>query len=238
MQVIVAQSPAPSAPPALPPSPASLPAGVVTQRMLSGAPLTVQEVSALLARRKELSNQVSSATQRRQEVARQLRRATGADKAGLEQRLAVLDARIARLEADIDETGKQLSVPPVAVIAARQQPMLGWGPYTDNGLRNSAAPLMGLFILFVLFPIAVSTARALWKRGSLQRSSATPPDTTRRLERLEQAIDAVAIEVERISEGQRFVTRLLSEGRAGVTRQESEAKVEVLGSARGGRAPV
>ena len=32
-----------------------------------------------------------------------------------------------------------------------------------------------------------------------------------RLSRLEQAVDAIAVEVERISEGQRFTTRLLSE---------------------------
>jgi hypothetical protein len=32
-----------------------------------------------------------------------------------------------------------------------------------------------------------------------------------RMERIEQAIDAVAVEVERVSEGQRFTTRLLSE---------------------------
>jgi hypothetical protein len=32
-----------------------------------------------------------------------------------------------------------------------------------------------------------------------------------RLERIEQAVDAVAIEVERISEGQRFTTKLLSD---------------------------
>lgn len=32
-----------------------------------------------------------------------------------------------------------------------------------------------------------------------------------RLTRMEQAIDAVAVEVERISEGQRFTTRLLSD---------------------------
>jgi hypothetical protein len=32
-----------------------------------------------------------------------------------------------------------------------------------------------------------------------------------RLTRIEQAVDAVAVEVERISEGQRFTTRLLSE---------------------------
>jgi hypothetical protein len=32
-----------------------------------------------------------------------------------------------------------------------------------------------------------------------------------RLDRMEQAIDAIAVEVERISEGQRFTTKLLSE---------------------------
>ena len=36
-------------------------------------------------------------------------------------------------------------------------------------------------------------------------------DTAARLERIEQAVDAMAIEVERIAEGQRFVTRLMSE---------------------------
>ena len=32
-----------------------------------------------------------------------------------------------------------------------------------------------------------------------------------RMERMEQALDSIAIEVERISEGQRFTTKLLSE---------------------------
>ena len=32
-----------------------------------------------------------------------------------------------------------------------------------------------------------------------------------RLERIEQAVDAIAVEAERISEGQRFTTKLLSE---------------------------
>jgi hypothetical protein len=40
-----------------------------------------------------------------------------------------------------------------------------------------------------------------------------PPEVTARLERIEQAVEAVAIEVERISEGQRFTTKLLSAGK-------------------------
>jgi len=35
--------------------------------------------------------------------------------------------------------------------------------------------------------------------------------TEARLERMEHAMDAIAIEIERISEGQRFTTKLLSE---------------------------
>ena len=38
-----------------------------------------------------------------------------------------------------------------------------------------------------------------------------PIDTDHRLERIEHAIDAMAVEVERIAEGQRFVTKLLSD---------------------------
>lgn len=36
-------------------------------------------------------------------------------------------------------------------------------------------------------------------------------ETEQRLARIEQAVDSIAVEVERISEGQRFTTRLLAE---------------------------
>lgn len=42
-------------------------------------------------------------------------------------------------------------------------------------------------------------------------SSAKLDEIAARLERIEQAIDAMAVETERISEGQRFTTKLLSE---------------------------
>jgi hypothetical protein len=64
-------------------------------------------------------------------------------------------------------------------------------------------------IIIIGFPLARAFARRMDRRGQ----AAATPELTPRLERMEQAIEAVAIEVERISEGQRFVTRLLSEGR-------------------------
>jgi hypothetical protein len=58
-------------------------------------------------------------------------------------------------------------------------------------------------------PIARAYARKL-DRGDTPQPL-TSSDVTARLERMEQAIDSIAIEVERISEGQRFTTKLLAE---------------------------
>ena len=47
------------------------------------------------------------------------------------------------------------------------------------------------------------------ERDSLQPK--VPEEVRARLERMENAIDSIAVEVERIAEGQRFTTKLLSE---------------------------
>jgi hypothetical protein len=60
--------------------------------------------------------------------------------------------------------------------------------------------------------IGLPLARAWAARiGRMPAPSAIPHEVTARLERMEQAIDSIAIEVERISEGQRFTTKLLAE---------------------------
>jgi hypothetical protein len=65
--------------------------------------------------------------------------------------------------------------------------------------------------LFVGARIALPLVRAFAKRLEKRDSPQLPAEVTSRLERMEQAIDSIAIEVERISEGQRFTTKLLSE---------------------------
>jgi hypothetical protein len=67
-------------------------------------------------------------------------------------------------------------------------------------------------------------ARRIWRGPA--RPALT--DSTQRLERIEQALEAVAIEVERISEGQRFVTRVLTEGN----------RLPAIGSAKREQEPV
>lgn len=53
---------------------------------------------------------------------------------------------------------------------------------------------------------------------------ALEPNVQERMSRIEHAVDAIAIEVERMSEGQRFTTRLLAEqfGDAGRARGDAE----------------
>lgn len=52
--------------------------------------------------------------------------------------------------------------------------------------------------------------RLLWRLGSRPPRPAAPQITREEFERLQTAVDAIAIEVERISEGQRFTVSLLS----------------------------
>ena len=71
-------------------------------------------------------------------------------------------------------------------------------------------PIMAISIVPITaigWPLARAYARRM-ERGAAER---IPGEVTARLERMEQAIDSIAVEVERISEGQRFTTKLLSE---------------------------
>jgi hypothetical protein len=178
------------------------------------AAFSKQDIAALRARGEVLSDQLTSAAGRRRQTNDALRSATGAAKAGLELRLGVLDARIARLESDIDENGKLLASLPATRAGSVGQTFGPSGP-DMNRLMGNMIPIAIVFTIFVLAPIALSISRIFWKRGSMPRHMAQLPDNTQRLERMEQAIDSIAIEMERVSEGQRFVTRLLSESRPG-----------------------
>jgi hypothetical protein len=84
--------------------------------------------------------------------------------------------------------------------------------------REEAMPVSPILVPIVLFiclaasAIGIPIARAYARRIEREpREPAMPPELQSRLERMEQALDSIAIEVERISEGQRFTTKLLAE---------------------------
>ena len=179
---------------------------------MPGDRLTDRQKELIAERREDLSTQLISVSERRNEVAQQLRGASGADREGIERRLRLLDDRIIQLETDIEYTGRLLTAEPVTREGVMVAP-----PHVnfDGPPRGPDMTAIGVvFMLFVMAPIALAFARLLWKRATGQAVPRPSLESTQRLERVEQAIDSIAVEVERISEGQRFVTRILTEGSA------------------------
>ena len=173
-------------------------------------PKTSAEVEALETKKQQLTEELANVSARRHELSEEIRVAPdGASRTGLEARLRVMDQRILQLENDIAATSKQLSSTPAEVLAIAQsenRPQNNDGSF-DEGLAAGMFPLLGLF--------AVVT---LWRRYRRRRRGGIAPsnenlmaESNQRLERLEHGMEAIAIEIERVSEGQRFVTRLLSE---------------------------
>ena len=68
---------------------------------------------------------------------------------------------------------------------------------------------MGFII--VGLPIARAWARRMDRRNAGADPRAIPADLTERLTRIEQAVESISVEVERVAEGQRFTTKLLAE---------------------------
>ncbi len=83
----------------------------------------------------------------------------------------------------------------------------------DRGPPEGVIALMGILAFFVtMMVIGFPLARALSRRMDRKtQGGGVPADLGLRLERIEQAVEAVAVEVERVSEAQRFSARLLSE---------------------------
>jgi hypothetical protein len=181
----------------------------------SGGPITIsaprsaRDIDAIQARRDELSNQLRSVDSRRSKLISQLK-STGDPTAikGLQDRLALLDARQLQIETEIQQTGQQLSSASAGLIAATS----GGGPVFAGLSGGQTLALSIVFTIFVLGPLAVGFARTLFRRSN---QPALPPavfkEAAQRLERVEAAVETIALEIERISEGQRFVTKLLSE---------------------------
>ena len=67
------------------------------------------------------------------------------------------------------------------------------------------------FFATVTYIVRLLVLRAPWPALGEHRSPSKVVVDEDRMTRLEQAVEAIALEVERISEGQRFTTKLLSE---------------------------
>jgi len=90
-------------------------------------------------------------------------------------------------------------------------------PFPPGMIPPEAVEIVkSFFITVAVIALGIPIIRAFTRR-LIDRPPVVAPipaDVENRLERIEQAVEAVAIEVERISESQRYLTKLMAEPRA------------------------
>lgn len=184
---------------------------------VADVPRTGEELRALNSRVEQLREQLQDAAARRNSVAENLRSADEQARQGYIDRLEVLDARILALETEISNSVARMAAAPAtarnAITEQRQQidPAL-----MVRSVMNDIIPIVAIVSVFVFGPIAFAISRFIWKRSTAPAIKAGPDRATQdRLEQLQQSMDSIAIEVERISEGQRFVTKIMSDRQIG-----------------------
>jgi len=86
--------------------------------------------------------------------------------------------------------------------------------------------IVAIISIFVCSPLAIAFARVIWRRAVNPPAprSQLNDDTAQRMIQMQRSIDAMALEIERISEGQRFVTKVLTERAREPAALESRSK--------------
>jgi hypothetical protein len=195
-----------SPPPAPQPAPPASQPVTVSAQQLGSSPRAVFE--ALQAKREVLGEYMSRLLNRRNNVSERLNNpnVTPAERAALEQHIQELNARIIDME-------KQLHATDAEVAAAAGVPGAATAESRDAG--NGGPPVEMLvtgtvFAGIALVIVAIAYARRLWK-STTKVVTQIPAAFEARLARFEQSLDAIAIEIERVSEGQRFLTKVFAD---------------------------
>ena len=189
------------------------------------------QLDGLVGQRTELREQLKALNRRRNELDEQRQVATQAAKPDIEARIAEIDARTARLDRQITSLDDQIAAGAARLTAASagQGPGVSVGqniripqitiPPMDFGARSrrnemrdvagfmaAEAVLLGL-IGVVFWRFAMKRMRDQFERMIQAQSQ--------QLSQMQNAVDVIGIEVERISEGQRYVAKVLSDGAPG-----------------------
>jgi small-conductance mechanosensitive channel len=81
-------------------------------------------------------------------------------------------------------------------------------------------PILGIIVIALVFaPMAFAIAWRLIRRSAPVAGVRELAESNARMQRLEQSVEAIAIEIERMSENQRFLTRALTETPLAIPRE-------------------
>lgn len=213
--------------PAAPGDPVIAPGQVAVNGVALTSPQAVYQ--GFRAQRRELARQMETLESTRSDLSSRLEEPTvaGADKKGLEERITQVDARIAAIDKQLADADAQVARAAAIPGAAVEPP-----PPPRTGPPEEAFVLGGIFMVVVLLPLSIAYARRIWRR-SAKIVTSVPRELTERLMRVEQTVEATAIEIERIGEGQRFMTRVLTESVSAHALPAAAAQIQAVHSRPG-----
>ncbi|HTI05899.1 MAG TPA: hypothetical protein VL549_11300 [Gemmatimonadales bacterium] len=180
-------------------------APVVGQPGIPTPPAVPQALDGLAGQLAALQAQLAGLQAQQRDLRSQLRRGPGVDRANTAVQLADINAQIAGVNAQIAAVRADIAAR-VGIPTAPNIPNFRRGIDGDD-----VTAIFIVFMLAVLMPISLGITRRLWRRVPKGYEPRVDDVIVPRLERIEQSVDAVAIEIERIAESQRFVTRILAE---------------------------
>jgi tetrahydromethanopterin S-methyltransferase subunit G len=190
------------------PTPAPSPVAPV----LAGGARTAPSASAIYegfkAQRRELNNQLDELQSTRREITSQMEDVSSGsnEHKALETRMTDIDSRITNVDKMLASNAAQIAQAAAIPGAVVEPPV-----FVRSGPPEEAYIVGTIFIFVFFLPLSIAFARRIWRRSAAVVTS-LPKEISERLSRMEHAVEATAEEVERIGEGQRFLTRLFTEG--------------------------
>jgi hypothetical protein len=209
---------------------------VVGTPQAPAAPTTGIDLSAFSANQlrrmlQELRSQRAELADRRSTIGETYERATGDSRQGIGERILTLDRNIVSYELEIARVGRELATKSGGEQVQPQpsgNPGPGWVRDDDAaGMAFGFSVATGVLVFFFMKRFF----RRKYGRMPSQPQQQNMIQGNERLDRIEQAVDTIAVEIERVSENQRFMTRLMTETQLGDTIKDVRKSAELAKSA-------
>jgi hypothetical protein len=213
--------------PASPAAPAAqaAPAAPAVAQATTPSPAIQSQLIAMQTHRTRLLDQIEELGKMRQQLQEQRDLSAPQNRSGLDGRIAAIDQRTGSLERQlfqVDDQINRLTSTTVTVTGGREvrvsqaQTVMPDGTDLIRAVRNEIEDAMfGAVAATATFFVFATLAwrgfrRWIWKRKPAPAvSSGTDHSTS--IAQLQQSMDVIAVEVERISEAQRYVAKLLND---------------------------
>jgi len=177
---------------------------------------TFGQMDGLQVREIQLRESVGKLEAQRPIIERQLRSPNPSVRESAENQLVQIDLAVASSKVELASVREQLASRGGRFANPPQFPRImvppqGPRPFIDRIDNDAITSMFVMTCLAILVPLSIGIARRLWRQPPRPLPTEPFDDMKQRMERLEQAVDAVAIEIERVAESQRFVAKVLVE---------------------------